>query len=429
MLSRFLRAAALLVLLLAVGVPGWVYLHLEDPPFDDSHLRVARVAVTPEENGIRRLTALGERISTGLLGSEALDDRGWAPDVVAGFLAENEYVFAEVDRVLASSVFQVPPVRVESLAGDEVLPPADFSTGWGAVGGVLRVRAIARARAGDADGAFADALRAVRLGERVQRAHGATVLTTIGGSGLLGIGSDALRSSLAHLAIGREAARALLAELPEDAMPLHVWRAAWVADYEVQRAMLRDLAAQPADELLGGDAPAGERALPVGYLYKPNATMRLFGERVEREAAAGDRPCHDLDPARPESGPGQQLRTLLGPNSVGVILASIQPETPLQHYRCRDETALTATRTLIALRAFEQERGMLPERLDELVPEFLPTRPLDGFDGKPLRYDREARTLRSIGWGDTSGDPPAALREPPSWPLPWDPPGPDGRTA
>ena len=40
----------------------------------------------------------------------------------------------------------------------------------------------------------------------------------------------------------------------------------------------------------------------------------------------------------------------------------------------------------LAIKAYEKERGALPERLDQLVPAYLPRLPKDPFDGKPFRY-------------------------------------------
>ena len=44
--------------------------------------------------------------------------------------------------------------------------------------------------------------------------------------------------------------------------------------------------------------------------------------------------------------------------------------------------------TAIAIEQFRLAQGHLPERLDELAPQFLPAVPADPFDGQPLRYHR-----------------------------------------
>ena len=54
----------------------------------------------------------------------------------------------------------------------------------------------------------------------------------------------------------------------------------------------------------------------------------------------------------------------------------------------------------IALQEFQTEHGELPERLEQLVPEYLPAVPQDPFAGKPLTYhldSPDSYRLYSIG--------------------------------
>jgi hypothetical protein len=58
-----------------------------------------------------------------------------------------------------------------------------------------------------------------------------------------------------------------------------------------------------------------------------------------------------------------------------------------------------------AIKAYEKEHGRIPDRLEELVPDYLPRVPKDPFDGKPFRYRKsniprlpaEAWAVYSIG--------------------------------
>jgi hypothetical protein len=50
------------------------------------------------------------------------------------------------------------------------------------------------------------------------------------------------------------------------------------------------------------------------------------------------------------------------------------------------ETARRVVVTAAALKRFQLKHGKLPETLGELAPEFLPSAPIDPFDGKPLKY-------------------------------------------
>ena len=75
----------------------------------------------------------------------------------------------------------------------------------------------------------------------------------------------------------------------------------------------------------------------------------------------------------------------------------------------------TTADTGIAIERYRRQHGKLPEKLDELVPEFLPQVPVDPYDGQPLRYvvDAEGCRVYSVGMnhtdeggkGDLAGDP------------------------
>ena len=67
---------------------------------------------------------------------------------------------------------------------------------------------------------------------------------------------------------------------------------------------------------------------------------------------------------------------------------------------------LQATRTILALRAYQLTHGQLPGDLNALVPEFLEAVPLDDFDGKPLRYSARKKIVYSVGKNlkDDGGD-------------------------
>jgi hypothetical protein len=76
----------------------------------------------------------------------------------------------------------------------------------------------------------------------------------------------------------------------------------------------------------------------------------------------------------------------------------------------RVEAARDVVVTAIALKRFQLKHGQWPETLDKLVPEFLPSVPIDIDDGKPLKYRPNADgtyLLYSVGEDgvDDGGDP------------------------
>ncbi len=52
----------------------------------------------------------------------------------------------------------------------------------------------------------------------------------------------------------------------------------------------------------------------------------------------------------------------------------------------RMEAARAVVVTAIALKRFQMKQGAWPDTLGQLVPEYLPSVPMDPYDGKPLKY-------------------------------------------
>ena len=64
----------------------------------------------------------------------------------------------------------------------------------------------------------------------------------------------------------------------------------------------------------------------------------------------------------------------------------------------RFRTDREATRIIVALLIFERQKGVLPEKLDDLVEhKILATIPSDPFSGGPMLYSRERRIVWSVG--------------------------------
>ena len=115
----------------------------------------------------------------------------------------------------------------------------------------------------------------------------------------------------------------------------------------------------------------------------------------------------------------------LGISNFGDVLASIFSGKPDFHSMLSESILLLGNSfkkamsaecsqrmcvTAIALKRFQLKRGSFPEKLSELMPEFISSIPLDPVDGQPLRYRLNAddsSTLYSIGENgvDDGGNP------------------------
>jgi hypothetical protein len=69
----------------------------------------------------------------------------------------------------------------------------------------------------------------------------------------------------------------------------------------------------------------------------------------------------------------------------------------------QDNASSAMTQVALAIERYRILRGVVPDHLPQLVPDFLPAVPLDPIDGQPLRYqktDSASYKIWSIGWNE-----------------------------
>jgi hypothetical protein len=81
-------------------------------------------------------------------------------------------------------------------------------------------------------------------------------------------------------------------------------------------------------------------------------------------------------------------------NRRGIVTALLTPATEkVVTVSSEADAERLLARTALALAAFKTKSGAYPDKLDALVPDFLPRVPLDPFSGRPLRLKRDGASL------------------------------------
>ncbi|MFN7141546.1 MAG: hypothetical protein ACK4UN_19635, partial [Limisphaerales bacterium] len=165
-------------------------------------------------------------------------------------------------------------------------------------------------------------------------------------------------------------------------------------------------------EMSGGQFVGTTNSAPVRTITKvgmqpffSHAKSKETFARLSRLALASSDQVYADMPIIPElqkltaSTNRETTKLLLSGNAIGQIFTSmIFPAYDSFFVRkCNEDSLLSAAQTMFALRTFKDQHGRLPEKLEELVPHYLPALPRDGFDGKPLKYSAEKRILYSVG--------------------------------
>ncbi len=182
---------------------------------------------------------------------------------------------------------------------------------------------------------------------------------------------------------------------------------AWKGEHRFAREMLAQLHSgnlsdeelKLADSVAGMDISTLTKRMPRVF-FKLNATQKLFADVARCAISDASRTYSEMrsplhEKSMREDFERRRKRFILT-NAVGVILARamLPVYSSAMENECMVESDISATGLVVACRRFRLREGKLPEKLDDLVPGFLPSVPCDPYDGKPFRYD----PVREIVW-------------------------------
>jgi hypothetical protein len=185
----------------------------------------------------------------------------------------------------------------------------------------------------------------------------------------------------------REQVRALVAELLDDRALNEGQRRAWVGERVMQLELPRTALAGG-----GGAVAFGGMSLNIpgaGFVWKPmlndnaRAMSRFTTAMMKAMASSRDLASYNANLGDPvpevKRSPGRYTLT-------SILMPSLN-RAAQQHYLLLADRRLAATCLAVRLYATDHQ-GALPERLDDLVPAYLPAVPLDpvATGGVPIRY-------------------------------------------
>lgn len=152
------------------------------------------------------------------------------------------------------------------------------------------------------------------------------------------------------------------------------------------------------------------------YFYKPNKTKLLFMDtyRINVDNATKDSYAQLVQPKEIRSF---ECTDIFMDNCIGnmMFISYATYFTGLHAKTFGEEFHIEEVQILLALKAYKQDTGHMPDSLQDLVPEYLDELPIDPYDGKIVRYSPEKKIIYSVGsdlvddGGDISGDDPKDL--------------------
>lgn len=403
-------AGITLVFLVGVGL-----LVLRDiGPVDDSDLALSPREVDPAQNPFPdlRLFTLPDddldRISRGnrmLQGKEPLDE-AYLDELIEEFASERELF----DRYAGMTDWQFDEeIRFTTLM--------DFISPWMRVAELKYFEFRRHLAEGKTDEAIEDALSLVRFGHGMQSARGTLILSLVG-IAITERGHQALVEILQSGRLDEAQLNNLALRLDERDFSDELITDALRIEYQSFKLTVEDIASgKESWSGLTGGSTGGPLVLRPGvpeFLnFKKNRTILLFADSYRQMILEVPLPRSEaprLATRKAEEILKDRWRHLVSGNAVGIIIFGVGiPAIDSMADRFSEQQIIhDLTRLQVALLRYRAEEGTYPESLDSLVPKYLPAIPLDEMDGKPLRFNSDAKILYSVGndFRDDGGVPP-----------------------
>ncbi len=383
---------------LLVALAIFVFATQDIEPPNDVDLLVIPDAVPDELNGasLRVNGTLEGDIddeAAGLLAAFGLEAAGESPETIlerAGALWDTEKAQSVLERLSPALEFfraagAKPQFQVPVFERISDFESADYLREWLVVGVAAELDAVHRYKTGDAAGAVAIALDVIRFGRRIE-GGGGSMVALIFGATIKHSGLRLLRRLAAVGALDAEACRQAIRDLDGAEVEAQSVVQALRHEYRMASQFLSDVEVDDAAaEKIGGSWSL--------LFLKPNRTRTQLAETFRAAIEHVESGSTEYRSWASFVKPIRSLGNMVGDGFYEDASRVIR----LVESRLDGYFAVRATRAVLALRAFYLAENRLPERLEVLVPDYLPAVPLDPFDGRPLRYSPRKRILYSVG--------------------------------
>ncbi len=394
--------SCLFCLLVVAGL--FLFASRDIPPPDVSDLVPERPVIAPEKNGCTYFFTATESfywpedktLVTGYLDGNPLDDA-----VIQDLLTRNAEAFRLIEKGVSCGVCLTPEV----MTYDTQLP---YLGPWRNLGRLLALKSRHERLAGDYASATGTCVLLLRFGNLLQK-NAECFINYLVGISVLDLGLAQARELASDQTASPEdlkkLAEALAVIEPFDRSMIYAGK----AEYKVAAASI-DQIWQGSSALTGlaGSLPGGGTGsswsgkCPRGYFFQPNKTKLLLVGSFRNMIRNAPRANIEMNRRMSASRFGtdrNKLSLLVHPNAFGKFACEsfAAPISGILGKKSVAECDLNATRLIVAIQAYRETEGKLPDALQALVPLYLPTIPVDPYDGKPFRYSAAKGIVYSVG--------------------------------
>lgn len=373
-------------------------------PIDDSDLNLQVIPISDKDNAyfdlikIKDILYEPEGKEKEIL--DMVDNNVWDQKLAEEIISNNQEAFELFSLAARKPKFQNPILaNPENLNSYTELPPA-YS--WRKIAQFSSIKALYLLKQNKNQESIQEALNSVYIGQKIQESHPSMIEYLI---------------AMLMKEIGLESVQEIVSSSDFSTNELKKYASDMVNFYENEAGFNfinkgeYYVFRSNIDVILNGDYNilkyyTDERNkdisknLKSNYYFRPNETKNLFADYARRKIENANKFCNNIENIkyqRLDSSP--YLKMYLTENAIGKTLfyTMANSKSYLNIKKCNEDSLVSATQTLIAIKAYQNDHGNLPDSLSQLAPDYLESVPLDYFDGNQLRYSKENKILYSVG--------------------------------
>lgn len=407
----FIVSVIILVFLAIFIVPKILSMTAKDiPPIDDKDILPTTIKISDQDNAFVDLNGIENITYQPEVVLDYISLKKWDDNDIAQILDKNKAAFARWDSAAKKASFQDPFYQ------DSITPapyqsgfPHSFS-GYQKLARLSTLRGLSQIKQGSASAGLNTMFETLSIGQKIQHSNSG-LIGHLFGTAIKNIGFQGLQTAASKIDMPptiSAAFRNQLAAYPYDTEGL---KEGLRQEYFANAYLLDSIASGKIDKIYPPDSSDSatlalrnniKSGVKNNYLFQPNKTKLLYANLFRSQIKNADSPCTGISlsviPKKPLAA--SDIATLyFKQNGIGEVLfnAGATIFDGVVNSKCIQAVELNATELLFALRAYETEKGSLPTSLDQIVPAYIHSIPIDPHDGVPLKYSALNKIIYSIG--------------------------------
>ncbi len=395
----------IIVILIAVIIllPSFLNLFAKDiPPINDSDILLKKVIVADSQNAYFDLLKVQNTICEPEGKSELLDKmktgKAWDEVVAEEIVSQNIEASKYFAQAAGKPKFKNPAFADPANISPNTIFPS-MNT-WSKMVRFSAIRALYLAKQGRDKEAMEEALNLVRIGQKIQESQSLSVMKYLLGVSMKTVGLETVQRIIASSKLSSSELTSYAQELNDYYKNEDGLIKSFKSEYHIQSQIIDILVSGDKEELEGIINIDEIEKIKNNFYFQPNKTKLLFAEHIRANIRSVNQPCGEIKAIEaPNLAPTNPIAMRFEENAIGKILYDVGAAnlTNMIIIKCKEDLLVAATQTLLAIKAYSNDNGNHPTSLNDLVPHYISSVPIDPFDGKALKYSYAKKIVYSVG--------------------------------